>query len=346
MSLDAILKHYSYHLPEGQIARYPLEKRHDSRLLCLLPEQVDSQISELARHLNAGDLLVFNNTQVMSARCHLRRQTGGKVEILICAVLNASHVHVLAKPSRKLRSGEFLSPQDDVDCQLELLDALGEGIWLARCLPDAKTLMDTIGKIPIPPYFQREATPEDGIRYQTIFAKKEGAVAAPTAGLHFTEDLFERLDQKGVGRAFLTLHVGIGTFQNLRESNIVSGQLHSEWYELDQENAEKIRQCKAAGGRVIAVGTTSTRCLESIARQYGEIRPDTNTTSLFIRESFSFQVIDGLLTNFHLPMSSLLMLVCAFGGHQSVMSAYRHAVSSGYRFYSYGDAMLLTPHKH
>ena len=342
MSIDRLLAPYNYQLPESQIARHPLEKRHDSRLLCLLPERIDSQFERLPEHLREGDLLVLNNTQVMSARCHMRRQTGGKVELLICELVDDSHVKVLAKPSRKLREGEVLVTEGEDELQVRLIQMLGEGVWYARCHPDAQTVMDGIGEIPIPPYFQRDATLEDRVRYQTIYAKSQGAVAAPTAGLHFSETLFNQLEQKGISRAFLTLHVGIGTFRNLRESDIEAGKLHSERYILDSINAEKIRQTKEAGGRIIAVGTTSTRCLESIAQEHGEIRPDSGETRLFIRDSFSFQVIDGLLTNFHLPMSSLLMLVCAFGGHEAVMSAYRHAVSSGYRFYSYGDAMLLT----
>ena len=342
MSIDRLLAPYNYHLPETQIARYPLEKRHSSRLLCLLPEQVDSHVERLSDHLNEGDLLVFNNTQVMSARCQMRRQTGGKVELLMCELLDEKNVKLLAKPSRKLREGEILETQTTTGLQVQLIRLLGEGLWIARCFPSAQAVMDGVGEIPIPPYFQRDAIHEDHERYQTIYAKSQGAVAAPTAGLHFSETLFERLEQKGIGRAFLTLHVGIGTFRNLRESDIEAGKLHSERYILDPINAEKIRQVQNTGGRIIAVGTTSTRCLESIALKHGEIRQDSGSTRLFIRDSFSFQVINGLLTNFHLPMSSLLMLVCAFGGHEAVMSAYRHAVSSGYRFYSYGDAMLLT----
>lgn len=344
VDLSKQLDPYNYGLPDEQIARFPLENRDDSRLLGLCPEILDTSIQQLPKILRSGDLLVLNNTKVMAARLHVRRQTGGRVELLIVDRLSEQRVRVLAKPSRKLKVEETLVFEGKEKTFRVVLDAYeGEGYWLARCLPDALSIMELYGEIPIPPYFQRSATPQDTLRYQTTYAKRNGAVAAPTAGLHLTDALFKALKARDIYTAQLTLHVGAGTFRNLQERNIQEGLLHPENYILDEENAEKMRECKKNGGRIIAVGTTSTRCLESIAIRHGEIVPESGITRLFIRESFPFQVIDGLLTNFHLPMSSLLMLVCAFGGREKVMAAYTHAVSNKYRFYSYGDAMLLGP---
>ncbi len=347
VKIDSLLDSYDYGLPEEQIAKFPHQKRDGGRLLCLGQYgREDRHVLDLPEVLNDGDLLVVNDTAVMHARLRARRKTGGKVEIFLLEQSQDKPVSALLKPSRKLKVGEELCLIDKKDqvlngCTVRLLEKKERGEWLVQTIPSSTELMEIAGEIPIPPYFNRSATDEDHVRYQTVFAGEPGAVAAPTAGLHLSNELIERLKEKGVRLAKVTLHVGIGTFRNIDEDDLNRGELHPEYFRIEEEAVRLIKETKKIGGRIIAVGTTVTRCLESVAAEHGNICETSGHTRLFIRDNFPFCVIDGLLTNFHLPRSSLLMLVCAFGGHEPVLSAYRHAVRAGYRFYSYGDAMLL-----
>ena len=293
--------------------------------------------------LNKGDLLVFNNTKVLPARMKAFRATGGRVEIFVVSFTDRDAI-CLARPSRRLKVGERLRLGSS-EQSLELLEHLGEGQWRVKATNSVRDLLTANGEMPIPPYLNREAQPSDRQRYQTIFAEQEGAVAAPTAGLHFTPEIIYELSKKGVEMTKLTLHVGIGTFQKLRKEQLEQGKLHEESYVLTQSTTSAIQACRARGGRIIAVGTTVTRALEAAARSDHGITPHSGTTTIFIRPGFKFQVIDGLLTNFHLPKSSLLMLVSAFVGRERTLEAYRCAVEERMRFFSYGDAMLVLPHR-
>lgn len=275
----------------------------------------------------------------MPARLMGRRATGGAVELLLLEP-GPGPARALLRPSRKLKVGERLRVGEG---EAELLRQLPGGEWLIRTRPEPAELMAVLGEMPLPPYLGRRAEPEDRVRYQTVYARHPGAVAAPTAGLHLTEPMLAALSARGVAVARVTLHVGIGTFRALRPEDLAAGRLHEERYEIPAETAEAIARCRARGGRVFAVGTTSCRALESAAEESGVPRPGAGVTGLFIREGYRFRCVDALFTNFHLPGSSLLMLVCAFGGRERVMTAYAEAIARGYRFYSYGDAMLLSP---
>ena len=335
-----VLNEYDFLLPEEHIARYPLPQRQDSRLLAVQGNVLhDKKMSSLPDVLKKGDLLVFNNTKVMKARIHTYRKTGGAVEVFVTKILDDQNCCALIRPSRKIKEGEqfVLGDGYELQCVSRNTDQ-----WHLRCLPSVQEIMDTYGEIPIPPYFKREATAEDEIRYQSIFADKLGAVAASTASLHIDAELQEKITNRGIDIATLTLHIGMGTFAPLREEHIQTKKLHREWFSLEEKTIRKIQATKTSGGRVIAVGTTVARCLESVA-QDGELCAKSGETEIFIQEGFSFRVMDGLLTNFHLPQSSLLMLVCAFGGKETILRAYQHAIKENYRFYSYGDAMLILP---
>ncbi len=344
---ERLLGRYDFNLPDSLIAIYPPEKRSGGRLLFLHENVVqDNTILNLPTLLHEGDLLVMNNTKVMAARVAAQRKTGGRVEVFVTKVHDRISCTGMIRPSRKIKEGEVLwvcHDNGEVAAGYTVTCVKREGaLWQLRMHPGAAELMERCGQIPIPPYLNRKATEQDRLRYQTVFAGPLGAVAAPTAGLHLSSALMKSLEEKGVRLATITLHVGMGTFSPLREENIQRNALHAERYAVSKETAAAIVETKRRGGRVIAVGTTVTRCLESLA-QDGGICDKIGETSLFIRENFPFQVIDGLLTNFHLPKSSLLMLVCAFGGRERVLNAYRHAIENHYRFYSYGDAMLLFP---
>lgn len=312
-------------------------------MLVLGAEEPHQRVVDLPTWLNPGDLLVVNDTRVLRCRLQLERESGGRVEVLLLRA-DATVVPALVRPAKKLKLGERLrlpgaAPDDPRGVIIEGRDP--DGTLSVRPLPDATTLMAERGALPLPPYLRREAGPEDDQRYQTVFAAKDGAVAAPTAGLHLSERLLARLSERGVGLARITLHVGQGTFQPLREEDLARGALHAERYEISAETAEAVAACRARGGRVVAVGTTSLRALESAAEPDGRLRVGAGETTLFVREGYRPRVISGLLTNFHLPNTSLLMLVCALGGRERVLGAYREAIAHGYRFYSYGDAMLL-----
>ncbi len=338
------LSDFDYELPESLIAQYPEVERSRSRLLALLdgePQAKDMQFRELPSLLRAGDLLVFNNTRVMPARLFGRKQTGGRVELLIERVISERQALAHLRSSKSPKpSGLLLVGGSERKVVVEgRRDALFE---LRLEQGDFHELMAEEGHMPLPPYIQRDDSVFDQERYQTVYALRPGAVAAPTAGLHFDQNMLDRLSALGVEQAQLTLHVGAGTFQPVRCENLDDHVMHNEWVEVDEEVCRKVEQARAAGGRVVAVGTTSVRSLEA-ASASGELRPYRGETRLFIRPGYRFRSVDALITNFHLPKSTLLMLVAAFAGHERVMRAYRHAVEQRYRFFSYGDAMFLTP---
>ncbi|BDT70932.1 S-adenosylmethionine:tRNA ribosyltransferase-isomerase [Comamonadaceae bacterium OS-4] len=343
------LSDFDFELPEALIAQHPAAERSGSRLLDGTGDvSVDRIFKDLPGLLRAGDLLVFNDTKVINARLFGEKTTGGKVELLIERVLGgnqvAAHMRVSKKPEVGATIKMTCAPgQEDGLCATLL------GRWPNVDGPiyrfvlsndrgdDPYTLMERHGHVPLPPYITHSDSPEDVQRYQTVFAKNPGAVAAPTAALHFDEGVFAQLDAVGVQRAHVTLHVGAGTFQPVKTENIAEHQMHSEWYNVPLETQEAIAACKARGGRIVAVGTTSVRTLESWAKT-GVASGDTN---IFITPGFEFKLVDVLVTNFHLPKSSLMMLVSAFTGYDHVMGLYRDAIARGYRFFSYGDSMLL-----
>jgi S-adenosylmethionine:tRNA ribosyltransferase-isomerase len=343
------LSDFDFELPESLIAQHPAAERTGSRLLDgTATTPVDRSFKDLPSLLKAGDLMVFNDTKVINARLFGEKATGGKVELLIERVLGgnqvAAHMRVSKKPDVGATIKMTCAPGHEDGLSATLL-----GRWPNVDGPiyrfvlsndkgdDPYTLMERHGHVPLPPYITHSDSPEDAQRYQTVFAKHPGAVAAPTAALHFDEALFAQLDAMGVQRAHVTLHVGAGTFQPVKSENLAEHQMHSEWYNVPPETQEAIAACKARGGRIVAVGTTSVRTLESWAKT-GIASGD---TALFITPGFEFQLVDALVTNFHLPKSSLMMLVSAFTGYTHVMGLYREAIARGYRFFSYGDAMLL-----
>lgn len=338
---------FQYNLPADQIAQYPLPERGASRLLVLdgrTGERADRMFRELPELLAPGDLLVFNDTRVFPARLRGRkRASGGRVEVLIERLLDERRAlaHVRASKAPKAGaalelaggelSAEVVSRCDDL---FELDFGAGEPL-LAR--------LERSGEVPLPPYIERAPEASDAERYQTVYARSPGAVAAPTAGLHFDHSLLHRLDERGVERATVTLHVGAGTFRPVRVDRIEDHQMHAETVEVPAATCEAIAAARERGGRVVAVGTTVVRSLESAVDEAGTVQPFAGETRLFLLPGSIFRVTDALVTNFHLPGSTLLMLVCAFGGYEPVMAAYRHAVAAGYRFFSYGDAMLAWP---
>ncbi len=333
---------FSYQLPEELIAQFPTEQRGNSRLLamvCPSGELTDLEFSNFPGLLKAGDLLVFNDTRVIPARLFGNKETGGKVEILLERILDDQQMLAQVRASKSPKPGSMIHLQGGIRLELMerqedmfVLDVIGEMSVLE--------LLQQVGHIPLPPYIQRDDDVEDIERYQTVYAKKPGAVAAPTAGLHFTDKLMQEITEQGIDSVYVTLHVGAGTFQPVRVDNIEEHQMHSEYLEVSADVCEKVKQCKAKGGRVIAIGTTAVRCLETAA-QASELKPYQGETDIFIYPGYEFKVIDALITNFHLSESTLLMLVSAFAGRDNIMDAYQHAIDEAYRFFSYGDAMFL-----
>ena len=335
------LSDFDYELPDELIAQHPAEQRSHSRMLHVdgaNGEIADRQFLELPPLLHAGDLLVFNNTRVMAARLHGQKSTGGKVEILIERIIEPTRCLAHMRASKSPKVGSTLLVEDAQIIMVARHDNLFE--LQLDSAGDFYQLMESYGHMPLPPYIDRDDGADDEERYQTVFAKEMGAVAAPTAGLHFDDATLQSLADMGVEQAEVTLHVGAGTFQPVKTENLDEHIMHSEWLSVSEETVEMIKACKARGGRVVAVGTTSVRSLETAAKD-GELKPYQGDTRLFIRPGYQFQVVDLLLTNFHLPQSTLLMLVSAFAGYENIMRAYRHAVEQRYRFFSYGDAMLL-----
>ncbi len=333
------LSDYDYELPERLIARHPAPERRGSRLLEVGRQLVDRCFDELPQLLRPGDLLVFNDTRVIAARLAARKASGGRAEILIERLL--SDVDALAQ----VRASK--SPLPDSELLLEnAVSARVTGrqgdLFELRFSAPVTAVLEDLGEVPLPPYLGRAATPADTERYQTVYAREPGAVAAPTAGLHFDQRMLAETAGMGVGHAFLTLHVGAGTFKPLRDERVERNRLHSERLSVDRNVCAQVAAARAAGGRVIGVGTTSVRALESAAAD-GELRPFEGETELFIHPGHRFRSVDAMITNFHLPRSSLLVLVAAFAGRERVLEAYRFAVEREYRFFSYGDCMFLTP---
>ena len=335
------LSDFDYELPDELIAQHPAEQRSHSRMLHVdgaSGEIADRKFLDFPYLLRAGDLLVFNNTRVMAARLHGQKSTGGKVEILIERVIEPTRCLAHVRASKSPKVGSTLLVEDAQIIMVARHDNLFE--LQLDSAGDFYQIMESHGHMPLPPYIDRDDGVDDEERYQTVFAKEMGAVAAPTAGLHFDDAMLQSLQDMGVEQAEVTLHVGAGTFQPVKTENLDEHIMHSEWLSVSDETVEKIKACKVGGGRVVAVGTTSVRSLETAAKE-GELKPYQGDTRLFIRPGYQFQVVDLLLTNFHLPQSTLLMLVSAFAGYENIMRAYRHAVEQRYRFFSYGDAMLL-----
>jgi S-adenosylmethionine:tRNA ribosyltransferase-isomerase len=335
-------KDFDFELPDDLIAQFPPTERGQSRLLFLDGATggiEDRQFRDLPEYLRAGDLLVFNNTRVIKARLFGVKGSGGRVEVLVERVLDEHHVLAHIRASHGPKPGSTLLLADALT--VTVLERQGE-LYRLRFEGDVAVLdlLDRHGRLPLPPYITHVPTDLDEARYQTVYAREPGAVAAPTAGLHFDEVMLAELQRRGVRLAHVTLHVGAGTFQPVRVENIAEHHMHSEWYHVPQETVDVIAETKEAGGRVTAVGTTSLRALEAAAAGEG-LQPGWGETNIFIVPGYRFRVVERLLTNFHLPRSTLLMLVSAFGGMDNVRRAYRHAVERRYRFFSYGDAMLL-----
>ncbi len=334
-------KDFSFELPDELIAQYPLEQRSASRLLCLGRQSGDvehRQFTELVGLLNPGDLLVFNNTRVVPARLYGQKSSGGKIEILIERVLSDKECLAQIRASKSPKPGAQLFCGD---YELELVERQ-EDLFHLRLAGEITMdeLMAAEGHMPLPPYIDRDDESLDEERYQTVYSEVPGAVAAPTAGLHFDNSLLESLANKGINSGFVTLHVGAGTFQPVRVDDISEHRMHSECFEVSEVLCEQVKQTRANGGRVIAVGTTSVRCLES-ASVDGESQAMRGDTDIFITPGYDFKTVDALITNFHLPESTLMMLVSAFAGRDNILAAYEAAVTERYRFFSYGDAMFI-----
>jgi S-adenosylmethionine:tRNA ribosyltransferase-isomerase len=333
---------FAYDLPPDLIAQHPPPARADARLLRLDGASgalTDLVFRDLPRLLRAGDLLVFNDTRVLPARIHGRKDTGGQVELLVERVLDEERVTAHLRASKPPKPGQTIALEGGARCRVER--RLGELYELAFDQPVLPAL-ERDGHVPLPPYIDRADEAGDRDRYQTVYARAFGAVAAPTAGLHFDEAMLARLDAMGVERVCVTLHVGSGTFQPLRGEVVEGQRLHAERVLVSTQAAERVNRAKAEGRRVVAIGTTAVRALETGAHE-GKTDALDGETDIFIYPGYRFQVVDALVTNFHLPESTLLMLVCAFGGTEQVLAAYRHAVRERYRFYSYGDAMFVEP---
>lgn len=331
---------FTFELPERLIAQHPPKQRGASRLLDLSGGGCAHRMfADLPALLRENDLLVLNDTRVLKARLSGVKETGGSVEVMVERVLNEHEVLAQVRASKSPKPGSKLLLAGTL--AVTMLGRAGEFFHLRfEGERDVSSLLEQYGQLPLPPYITHAADAEDENRYQTVFAREPGAVAAPTAGLHFDQAMLARLQAQGVRTVYVTLHVGAGTFQPVRAENVSEHVMHSERYEVPQATLDAIRETKARGGRVISVGTTSLRALESAA-QSGELRAGSGETNIFITPGYRFKVVDVLLTNFHLPRSTLLMLVCAFGGMERMLAAYRTAVENEYRFFSYGDAMLI-----
>jgi S-adenosylmethionine:tRNA ribosyltransferase-isomerase len=338
------LKDFSYELPEELIAQEPLEKRDASRLLVLNKENGEikhNTFRDIITYLKKGDCLVLNNTRVIPARLYgVKKETGSKTEFLLLKQVEKDIWEVILRPGKKAQIGaRFVFGEDELEA--EVLDIIEGGNRIVKFYYEGifEVVLDRLGNMPLPPYITK--TLEDKERYQTVFSKHKGSAAAPTAGLHFTPELLGEIQQMGVKLAYITLHVGLGTFRPVKTENILEHTMHSEYFEVDKDTADIINQTKAEGGRIISVGTTSTRTIESISTEGGIVNPGSGWTDIFIYPGYQFKVIDGLITNFHLPESTLVMLVSALAGRENVLNAYDEAVKEKYRFFSFGDAMFI-----
>jgi len=338
---------FDYYLPVDQIAQHPADKRDESRLLVV--ERITGKLEhrhfyDILEYLNPGDCLVMNNSKVIPARLFgVKEITGAKVEFLLIKRIKDDIWEAMVRPGKKLHVGDRVSFTEGGSLSAKIMEHGEGGTRIVRFEyeGDFHELLDRIGKIPLPPYIERDSDEEDKKRYQTVYCKEEGSVAAPTAGLHFTEELMEKARQKGIRIAYVTLHVGIGTFRPVKCETIEEHKMHFEEYEIDEENASIINETKKAGGRIISVGTTSTRTVESAAAPDGAVIAGRGNTDIFIYPGYRFKVIDSLITNFHLPKSTLLMLVSALYNRENILAVYKEAVEQKYRFFSYGDAMLI-----
>lgn len=338
------VKDFDFYLPEEQIAQDPLENRSDSRLMVLNREsgEIEHKIfKDITGYLKKGDCLVINNTKVLPARLiGVKEETGAKIELLLLKRRENDIWETLVKPGRKARKGAKICFGDGI-LTGEIIDEVEEGNRLIQFSYEGifEEILDRLGQMPLPPYITHQL--KDKNRYQTVYAKEEGSAAAPTAGLHFTKELLKEIEDMGVTIAHVTLHVGLGTFRPVKVENVLEHHMHSEFYCIEESEAKKINDTKNNGGRVIAVGTTSTRTLESATDENGILQAKSGNTEIFIYPGYKFKMIDGLITNFHLPQSTLLMLVSAFSTRENILHAYEEAVKEGYRFFSFGDAMFL-----
>lgn len=334
---------FYYELPKELIAQTPIEPRDSSRLMVLNKETGEIEhrhFYDILDYLNEGDLLVCNDSRVLPARIFGVKETGARVEFLLLKQITGNRWETLCKPGKKAREGaEFIFGDGIMKAKIAGVTEDGNRIVDFDCNENFFAALDKIGQMPLPPYITEEL--KDRERYQTVYSHELGSAAAPTAGLHFTEELMEKLRAKGVNIAYVTLHVGLGTFRPVKVDDVTKHKMHSEHYEIPEETARLINQTKQNGKRVIAVGTTSCRTLESVASFYGEIKPCDGFTDIFIYPGYEFKVLDGLITNFHLPESTLIMLVSAFAGYDNIMNAYKTAVEEKYRFFSFGDCMCI-----
>ncbi|HHD2714680.1 TPA: tRNA preQ1(34) S-adenosylmethionine ribosyltransferase-isomerase QueA [Clostridium perfringens] len=335
---------FYFELPEELIAQYPLEKRDSSRLMVLdkkTGEIEHRKFHDVLEYLNEGDTLVLNNTRVLPARLiGEKEETGGKIEFLLLKRIEGDKWECLAKPGRKAKVGTvFTFGEGKLKAIVREIGEEGNRIIEFKYDGIFEQVLDELGQMPLPPYIHEKL--EDKERYQTVYSKEKGSAAAPTAGLHFTEDLLKEIKDKGVNIAYLTLHVGLGTFRPVKVDDVNNHVMHSEYYHLDKENAELINKTKEAGKRVIAVGTTSSRTLETIGDENGRVREQSGWTDIFIYPGYKFKIVDNLITNFHLPESTLIMLVSALAGQDNIMNAYNTAVKEKYRFFSFGDSMFI-----
>lgn len=336
---------YHFDLPNELIARYPVADRTSSRLLCLDGPSgalQHKQFKDILDFIRPGDLMVFNNTRVIQARLFGQKASGGKLEVLVERLLDEYEVlaHVRSSKSPKEGAELILGTDKGAEYQATMVGR-NDTLFHLRFEQPVLSVLDAVGHMPLPPYITRPDESSDKERYQTVYNEKPGAVAAPTAGLHFDEPLLEKLRAKGVETAFVTLHVGAGTFQPVRVDRVVDHKMHAEYIDVDQNVVDKVAATKAAGGRVIAVGTTSVRSLESASRS-GQLQVMQGDTDIFIYPGYQFKTVDAMVTNFHLPESTLIMLISAFAGYSQVMNAYQAAIANEYRFFSYGDAMFIT----
>ena len=337
-------KDFYYDLPPELIAQHPLKDRAGSRLLVLDKETgkiEHKNFRNIIEYLNPGDCLVMNNTRVIPARLYgVKEDTGGKIEFLLLKRIDLNTWNVILKPGKRARTGARFVFGDGL-LKAEVIEVRPDGNRIVRFEYDGvwEELLDKLGEMPLPPYIKEKL--EDKERYQTVYSKIEGSAAAPTAGLHFTNELLEDIKDKGVKTAYLTLHVGLGTFRPVSVENVEEHVMHTEHYEVSQEAADIINETRKSGGRIIAVGTTSVRTLETVAEDNGTMKAEIGDTSIFIYPGYNFKVTDSIITNFHLPESTLLMLVSAFAGKENIFEAYEQAVKEKYRFFSFGDAMLL-----
>ena len=339
------INYYDYDLPEELIAQSPLEDRSSSKLLLLdknTGKIKDETFKNIINYLHSGDTLVLNDTKVMPARLiGTKEETGAVIEVLLLKDMGSDTWEVLSRPQKRLHKGDIVTFGEG-QLKIEVIEKLNDGITHVKLIYSGilYEILDKLGTMPLPPYIHEKLA--DQSRYQTVYAKNVGSAAAPTAGLHFTKELLERIKEKGVEILYVTLHVGLGTFRPVAEENVLDHEMHSELYMITKEVAEKLNKAKKENRRIVAVGTTSTRTLESNITKYGYFKETTEETNIFIYPGYKFKGIDALVTNFHLPKSTLVMLVSALAGRDSILNAYKYAVNNKYRFFSFGDAMFIT----